>query len=487
MPQYQHYVPQFILRRHSNYKKPNYEDYANKKQFDKALSRAKSRAAVKVLQFKDGFTKGKLSRNLCHKTFGVCDMYDEEIEIALSGLERLVSKIIDTIEEDFFSGKPATVIARPQKDLLRKFIFILAYRNRNFHQRFEGGKDDYNSNDRDELLAYMDDKGIKTPKDVWLQNIRAFINVDLGQEDEFWYGWLKNHAYPADARWFWKNMTTSYLCFCTPKDAGEEFLLTQNAYGIFEGPCNHLSWTDWHTFAPVNHRLLIIMRNQFLGGIPNVPSKLADVIARTQHSAVQFLTSKYEDPAEARSWLENLPVNRPTTSYPTMRNSSDSIPSSYRFTPEDTFTFKFFHLSSTFVQRINCIFIEEAIMTDTIVHKSPSALRKALESYLQIEKPGFKVAVEKPRGEGPEIWRADYNGVGKMGMAPEYERQAYLEMLERIAKSLGSDCTAKFTLNTPRHIVIMPPLPLTFYTRYRKLGKKPGFCTRHELTITRFR
>ncbi|KAK5447975.1 hypothetical protein LTS15_009474 [Exophiala xenobiotica] len=470
MTQYQHYVPQFILRKYSDYVKPDCENYVNKQHFDKALSKAKKRAAVNVLDFKDGFTKGQLGRSSCNKTFGLPDMYDAEIEIALSRLEQLVSKIIDAIEKDFFSSRPATLIARPQKDLLRKFIFIMAYRNRNFHQRFEGEMDDYDSNDRVELLAYMHDKGFKTPKDVWLKNIRAFIDVDLSQEDECWYGWLMNHAYPADARWFWKNMTTSYLCFCTPEGADEEFVLTQNAYGIFEGPCSYLSWTDWHTFAPVNHRLVIVMRNQFLGGIPNIPSNLADAVARMQRAAVLSLTSLHEDPSAARSWLENLPVNRPATSYPMLRFSPEVSRPSSKFTSRDVFTFQFFQLPSTFVQRINSIFIEEAILTNTIVYKSSSALRKALESYLGIQKKGFKIAVEKPREGGPEIWRADHNGVKKMDVAPEYERQSYLGMLERIAWNLGSDCTAKFTLSTPRSIVIMPPLPPTFGPRYKKLG-----------------
>ncbi|KAK5052707.1 hypothetical protein LTR84_002573 [Exophiala bonariae] len=442
MSQYQHYVPQFILRKYSDYTKPNYEDYVDKQQFDKALGKAKRRAGVNVLDFKDGFTKGRLRRSSCNKMFGLPDMYDAEIEIALSKLEQRVSTIIDAVENDFVNGKPATLIARPQKDLLRKFIFIMGYRNRNFHERFEGEKDDYNSNDRAELVAYMHEKGIKTPNHVWLETMRAFIDVDLGQEHECWYEWLTNHAYPADARWFWKNMTTSHLCFCTPESVDEEFMLTQNAYGVFEGPCSHRGWTDWHTFAPINHRLVIVMRNGFLGGIPNLPSNLAGVITRIA-----------------------------TTSYPTLRFCSDGTSSSsHKFNPEDIFTFKFFHLPSTFVQRINSILIEEAVLTDMILYKSSSALRRALESYLGAEKPGFKIAIEKPREEGPEILRVDYCGIKKMDGAPEYERQAYLGMLERIARSLGSDCTAKFTLSTPQSIVVVPPLPPGFSARYKKLG-----------------
>ena len=319
MSQYQHYVPGFILRKYSDYVEPHREDYVNRKEYDKAVKKAKKRARVEVLDFKDGFTNGELGRSLCDRTFGIPDMYDPKIEIALSGLEKRASKIIKAIEKDFFGGKSATVIVRPQKDLLRKFLFIMAYRNRQFHQRFKGEDDDYDSNDREELLAYMRDKALKTPKDVWLTNIQAFIDVDLEQKVECWRDWLMDHAYPGDARWFWKNMTTSYLCFCTLQDIDEEFVLTQNAYGVFEGPCSHRGWTDWHTFAPVNHRLMIVMRSHFLGGISNIPSDLADALARMQSRAVETMTSVYEDPAAAHSWLKDLPVSRPSTSYSTLQ------------------------------------------------------------------------------------------------------------------------------------------------------------------------
>ena len=452
----------------------------------RALKKAKNRAGVNVLDFKGGYGKGVLTRNSCNNTFGVPDMYDAQIEIALGGLEQRVSKVIEVIENDFFGGKQVTVVARPQKDLLRKFIFIMAYRNRKFHERFGGEEDDYDSNDRAELLAYMHDKGIKALKEVWLNNIRAFIDVDLGQEPDCWLGWLMNNAYPSDARWFWKNMTTSYLCFCTPKDTDEEFVLTQNAYGIFEGPCSHQAWTDWHNFAPVNHRLVIVSRNQCFGGIPNLPANLDKELTKMQHKAIEAMTSIYEDPAKAHSWLEDLPVSRPVPSCWRPRRSSNGRPLPYRFAPEDTFTFKFFALPSTFLQRMNAHFLEEAIMTDTIVYKSPMALRKALESYVEMEKPGLKIAVDNPREKGPEIWCVDYTGVKRIGDGPEYNRQAYLNMLERIARSLGSDCTANVILSTPKTCLIVPPLPPTFVTRYKKLGKRIYYCRGNELTLARF-
>ena len=110
MPQYQHYVPQFILRRYTDYVKPERAVYDNKQGYDRAVSRAKKQARVNILDFGDGFDKGRLERRLCSKTFGLPDMYDEEIEPALSALERDASEVIKVIEGDFLCGKKATVI-----------------------------------------------------------------------------------------------------------------------------------------------------------------------------------------------------------------------------------------------------------------------------------------------------------------------------------------------------------------------------------------
>ena len=474
-------MPQLILRRYSDYVRPRIEDYSgDEKLFARAKKKASNRASVNVLDFKDGFANGfsseKLDRIRCSKTFGIDHMYGAEIEHALDGLENRVTPIIKAIEQDFFDGKSTTVIARPQKDLLRKFIFIMAYRNRKFHRRFGSEEDDYDSNDRTELLAYMHEKRFSKPKDVWLRNIRTFIDVDLRQDVEDWKGWLMENAYPGDARWFFKNMTTSYLCFCTPEDADEEFLLTQNAYGIFEGPCSHRGWTDWHTFAPVNHKLMIISRNHFLGGIPNWPSDESKAFAAGQRKVVQAMTSKYEDPAKARSWLEDLPVSRPATSYSTGRIVSGSLPTSHGFTEEDKFTFSFFQLSSTFVQRVNSIFLQEAIMTDTVVYRSWRAFRKALEAYLENDKVGYKVVWEKPIEGGSEHWFTDHNGMKKVNEAPEHKRLEYLQMLERAARGLGSQCRAKFTLRTLDSVMVSPPFPPLFIKRYRKLSEGKHCC-----------
>src|SRR6266536_1096192 len=98
-------------------------------------------------------------------------------------------------------------------------------------------------------MKYMEEKGFEDPKTVWLANIRAFLDVTLGHDDERWIEEISQKAYPLDARWFVGHLTTTFLSFCCPTaDSFDEFVLTQNGYSIFEGPSEEDQWTDWHVF-----------------------------------------------------------------------------------------------------------------------------------------------------------------------------------------------------------------------------------------------
>lgn len=64
------------------------------------------------------------------------------------------------------AGKDEVHIARGEKDLLRRFLFLMLYRNRFFANRYDKSAADYDGDDRDDMLAYMEEKGFKRPRDV---------------------------------------------------------------------------------------------------------------------------------------------------------------------------------------------------------------------------------------------------------------------------------------------------------------------------------
>jgi hypothetical protein len=110
--------------------------------------------------------------------------------------------------------------------------------------------------------------------DVWLNNIKAIleIKIDAGCK---WEEELQHKAYPPDAVEFIVHTRSFYLSFCTPSDPNDEFLMTENSYGIHEGPKSTIAdpysgkilttfHTEYHTFAHIAPNLTMILRSFLL-------------------------------------------------------------------------------------------------------------------------------------------------------------------------------------------------------------------------------
>ena len=342
--QFHHYVPQFILRKFSDYHELNAGYIEKGSESSKAQKTAKRNSRVRYLTLEHGYEAAGLDTHKVERTFGAQDMYcgtganidkRQEIENKLTGLEQKASKILKTIETDLVQGRSTTVLRRPEKDTLRKFLFIMLYRNRTLHSRFEKTAEAYDCADRETLLKYMREKGFVTPKDVWLANINAFLEVRLGHDRNRWLADLKATTDPDGATRFSKHLESTFLSFCTPVDQDDEFILTQNAFSVFEGPSDHTGWTDWHVFSPVSPKLIIVMQQNVL----KLPAHLE-----------QLGLGKWPKPRGdfhglAKSWLEDLPIARPTTSYNPIVSGNGGARSEI-FSENDIFTFKFFPIST---------------------------------------------------------------------------------------------------------------------------------------------
>ena len=398
--QYHHFIPRFLLRNFAVFKNPG------KVKPKTGRGKKKSAPAPSRLNTLD-FAAGALIQEDVAHTFGFVDMYRDivaspsdpyDLEKRLSRLENDVSRIIADIKRAHDSGREAIHIKRPEKDLLRRFLFIMLYRNNTLAGRYEKSTEEYDADDREMMLSYMQEHGFQTPRDVWLSNIRAFLEIDLSVEWSQWFSELQKRAYPSDARWFFKNMQMSYLAFCTPETGDDEFLLTQNSYSVFEGP-NSLTgaWTDYHIFAPVSPRLLMVTRSCLLpSGIDGEGGEEERLAMLEQCKAMHF-----ELPS-ADSCLEDLPIAKARNNYTRMLNGKLVLLPTKISREKHIFFFKFFAVKATHVQKINQIFLEEALGTIKLVYKSSIGLRLALEYYLASEDLGFKQIVRKVRADSPD-------------------------------------------------------------------------------------
>ena len=466
-PPYHHFIPRFLLSNFAVFKNPG-------RIVPKTSARTKKPAPkpqkLAILDLKSGqFEQGDVA-----DTFGIFDLYrdlDEasrdqyELEKRVSTLENDASKILRTVVQMYDAGKKEVQCLRKDRDLLRRFLFIMMYRNSGFARRFGKSREDYDSDDRQSMLAYMDDKGFQTPKDVWFADIRAFLEVDLTKDPGDLFEDIKQRAYPMDAEWFFAHMQTFFLAFCTPKNAGDEFLLTQNSYSVFEGPSSPGVWTDYHRFAPVSPKIMIVLRSCLL------PSTGVGEGEDAKQVLLEKMKSMHIDPSRAGSFLEDLPITRARTNYSRVVNGRVELLPTKMSREKHIFYFPFFPLDHDHVQRINMICLEQASDTMKIVYKSSESLRTALDFYLPDKTPGFK-AVYRTAPHNPKYLPLDPQQDGQTSNTrTEDKLLPYLQLLQKVAKQLGSTVKLEYGILDPLEILLVPALKVKQDARYEKLGE----------------
>ena len=460
--QYDHFVPRFLLYNFASFKTPG---KAVPKTSKKAKNRTPKPRELTVLDLKAGDFK---SRNV-GDTFGMVDMYRDfdkanrdqhRLERQLSALESAAGELFARVKRTYDAGKKETLLPRKERDLLRRFLFIMMYRNTSFARRLHKSREDYDSDDRVDMLTYMDAKGFQNPRDVWFANIRAFLQVDLSKSKNDLYKDITERAYPADADWFFIHMLTFFLAFCTPNDPADDFLLTQNAYGVFEGPHSSGNWTDWHHFAPVSPKVMIVLRSHIL------PCTSIAEDSDVQQIREEVLGSMHLDPY-TDSWLIDLPVGRARNNYSQVVDGRlHSVPTKMS-EDKHKFSFPFFPLSHEHVQKINMLCLEEAADTMAIVYESPETLRTALEFYLTDKTPGFK-QVCRERPYDPNYVHMQLHQDGRLS---EDTRLPYLKLLHKFARDLGSTVELEYNIVDPVKIVLIPQMTTEQQAPYRKLGR----------------
>lgn len=412
-----HFIPRFILR---NFKAEQQPPAGPIQTPQKAKSKAQKRDFLvnKIDLSIQQTTQRPISqenavKNLYRDSSFIDNPY--HLEEKFGRLEQQAAEILQEACKTF-SRNETLVLSRQRKDVLRKFLFLMKYRNKGFFERFNHDTiSGYERYDKEDLMKYMKEKGFKSPRDVWFYNLRVFLDIELDVDNQ-WIDCIKKQAYPEDAELFEVHVRNQFITFCQPEWPQDEFILTENAYGVFEGPSsfNNDQWdsiiaTEYHNFAPVSPKLMIVLRSCLLAspteeGAPEVAAEheLWNAIHRNIHAC----------PEEATSILHDLPIKRCTNSY------SQQMQSSPKLSIQDAFFFQCFRLSSAHVHLINEIFLEEAWKSSSIIYRSETSLRIALETY-------FADADE----------RHDF----KVIRSPKDRRQPLLETLVKVLKGLGSN------------------------------------------------
>ncbi|KAI3334202.1 hypothetical protein F4824DRAFT_502281 [Ustulina deusta] len=435
-PEYQHFVPQFILRNFAHkYAGPQRSQKGKKKKGENIF---RGELVVNNVNLKaDPFA---IEETRVKRILGQYDMYQDtalppaqrrQIETMLGKLEGNVSTIFRKIIKAFEAGGQSVWVTREERNSIRKFLFILKYRGSGFHQRFHHeDSDQYDANDKSLVQEYMREKGFKRPVDVWFHGLKTIM--DLNMNTKGWERELTEKMYPEDAMWFYAHTEMMYMAICTPSKPGAEFILTDNSYNVFEGPNTFVQnpdtgeamesgWTSFHEFAPLSPKLMIVLRS-FLLPIPEEDSNPGMKAWREEH--------RKKAVGDVQSHLADLPINKPRNSY------SEVVNGRVRLLPgqdgvrrkADKFCFPFFSIGIEHVNKINHILFDNAYVCANIVFASKKTFFKTLEWYMTY--------------------------AGTLGKAvtidSEEERRKFLVNLAALMKSLGSTKEAVWTDNTAK-------------------------------------
>ncbi|OGM41362.1 hypothetical protein ABOM_009948 [Aspergillus bombycis] len=439
--EYHHFIPRFLLRQFAALEQPSpsRRSRRRKPRGQRPQGQSPKDPFVNAIDLK----KNALVQVSVSREFGLVDMYRDQgysnprhIEDNLGKLEGHAGRIIKRASDTFRAGQTLE-LTRRERDTIRKFLFLMKYRNSTFYARYNHDSiSTYDANDKHHMERYMREKRFKSPRDIWFANLKTFLDLEM-DPGMLWINKVQKQAFPDDAMMFIDHMQFKFMAFCQPLSEEDEFILTHNAYSVFEGPSDvHIDpatgrvvegvYTEYHTFAPISATLIIVLRSSLLVD----PSKEgAEDLQGAWETLRETVRQQHQAPDRAVSMLQYLPIKKCGNSYSTTINGKLVLKPNRGPRSQDRFYFTCFRISSYYVNLINTIFLEQATKGDTIVYKSGSALGRTLKSYLETGRQGFKLVTEETNDR----------------------HLAFLQKLEKIAGQLvGKVCLRYKTVALPK-------------------------------------
>ncbi|CCX29845.1 Similar to hypothetical protein [Tuber melanosporum Mel28]; acc. no. XP_002837738 [Pyronema omphalodes CBS 100304] len=314
------------------------------------------------------------------RAYGIQDMYRDmnaedvnHIENKLAMLEQSASQVVRLIK-DFQKNRPSPTINLTRMQLydVRKFLFIMKYRTPLFWKKYSGTLSEYNKVDKKEITAYMRKHNMTKPSEVWLRTLKVLLDTKVDAAGE-WEKTVVRDAFKHDALWYIINMNFFYLAFCEPADEADEFVITDNGFGIHEGPTytnvdkstgieGISSYTEYHKLAPLSPKLMLVLRSNYL-------RKGCEADLRKFRMRPEVGKSK--------SLFENLPIEAATPSYA----SDTALVEKFEAKDEHTFAFKIQSIPRQYVDLFNGLLLHEA--RGSITWRADSAMQRTLDIFLK--------------------------------------------------------------------------------------------------------
>ncbi|KAG2059292.1 hypothetical protein BDR06DRAFT_1017754 [Suillus hirtellus] len=265
--QYQHFIPRFILRRFQV--RPVKSKTERQKEFQHT-----------GVYYYDVAT-GSLDIRPIGKVYGLENAYQDvrntddinELEKKLAAIEGHAASIIKHLHEALSQG--TLTLKRRSLEDLRKFLFIMHYRNVSCSDIYFQADHPENARSRQWIESFMQAKGLHSAAEIWLYFLRYYLDtshsnimrdaaelVEKYGEGGLQKMMIESHI-PPDLEHFpaytYYVQANSYFLSIWEAAEGEEFIMTSHAFGLWEGlgyGCPGL-----HCIFIVSPRIAIVLRH----------------------------------------------------------------------------------------------------------------------------------------------------------------------------------------------------------------------------------
>ncbi|KAG0693697.1 hypothetical protein DFH29DRAFT_816074 [Suillus ampliporus] len=270
MCQYQHFIPRFILRR--------FQVGPVKSKAERQEEFRLTGVVPEYVHYYDVATGGLDIRPI-GKVYGVPNFYQDvhntedinELEKKLADLESQAASIIMDLHHALPQG--TFTLNRRSLELLRKFLFIMHYRNVSCSRNYFQVDHPDNAGARQWIECFMKAKGIQSPVETWLHVLRYYLDTshsDIMRDaaelvEKYGEEGLRNiitkshippelEFYPA---FTYCGQADSYFFSIWEAAEGEDFILTHNSFGLWEGLAG--GWPGLHRIFVVSPRIAVVL------------------------------------------------------------------------------------------------------------------------------------------------------------------------------------------------------------------------------------
>ncbi|KAG1836746.1 hypothetical protein DFJ58DRAFT_817953 [Suillus subalutaceus] len=273
--QYQHFIPRFILRR--------FQVGPVKSKAERQKEFRRTGVDPEYVHYYDIAT-GSLGIRPIGKVYGIPNVYQDvrnarninELEEKLAELERHAASIIMDLHKALPQG--TFTLKRRSLELLRKFLFIMHYRKVSCSGTYFQADHPENAGGRQWIEAFMKAKGIRSAVEIWLHFLRYYLDtshsdimrdaaklVEKYGEEGLQKMMTESHIPPGLENfpaYTYHTHANAYFFSIWEAAEGEEFIITDNAFGLWEGSGH--GCTDLHRIFVVSPRIALVLRNVLL-------------------------------------------------------------------------------------------------------------------------------------------------------------------------------------------------------------------------------